>query len=159
MRYFLLIFFLTCFAVVAICGFRGSHSRRPAIELFPDMVRQNKVRPQTPSEFFPDEYASRPDPRRHGAPRRPPPSQRRGAQDQRPAGLSLRRLAGQHRPHCGNDQLGRRSILCPSPGNCSNAASSVFRSIACPATAPTATAKASPANTAWWGWPTSMTND
>jgi mono/diheme cytochrome c family protein len=59
MRYFLLLFFLTCFGVVAICGFRGSHSRRPQIELFADMVRQNKVRPQTPSEFFPDQLASR----------------------------------------------------------------------------------------------------
>jgi mono/diheme cytochrome c family protein len=59
MRYFLLLFLLTCFGVVAICGFRGSHTRRPPIELFPDMVRQNKVRPQTPSEFFPDERASR----------------------------------------------------------------------------------------------------
>jgi mono/diheme cytochrome c family protein len=59
MRYFLLLFFLTCFAVAAICGFRGSHSRRPPIELFADMVRQNKVRPQTPSEFFPDQFASR----------------------------------------------------------------------------------------------------
>jgi mono/diheme cytochrome c family protein len=59
MRYFLLLFFLMCLAVVAICGFRGRHSRRPPMELFPDMVRQNKVRPQTPSEFFPDQYASR----------------------------------------------------------------------------------------------------
>jgi mono/diheme cytochrome c family protein len=59
MRYFFLLFFLTCFAVVAICGFRGSLTRRPQIELFPDMVRQNKVRPQTPSEFFPNQYASR----------------------------------------------------------------------------------------------------
>jgi hypothetical protein len=62
MRWFLLIFFLTCFAVLAVCGFRGSHSRRPPIELFPDMVRQNKVRPQTPSDFFPDGFASRPIP-------------------------------------------------------------------------------------------------
>ena len=59
MRYFLPPFLLTCFAVVVICGFRGSHSRRPPIELFADMVRQNKARPQTPSEFFPDQYASR----------------------------------------------------------------------------------------------------
>jgi len=59
MRYFLLLFFLTCFGVVAICGFRGSHSSRPQMELFPDMVRQNKVRPQTPSDFFADQYASR----------------------------------------------------------------------------------------------------
>jgi mono/diheme cytochrome c family protein len=59
MRYFILLFFLTCFGVVAVCGFRGSHSRRPPIEIFPDMVRQNKVRPQTPSEFFADHWASR----------------------------------------------------------------------------------------------------
>jgi mono/diheme cytochrome c family protein len=62
MRYFLLIFVLTCFAVVAVCGFRGSHSRRPPIELFADMVRQNKARPQSPSEFFPDQFSSRPFP-------------------------------------------------------------------------------------------------
>lgn len=62
MRYFLLIFVVTCLAVVSIAGFRGSHSRRTPIEIFPDMVRQNKVRPQTPSQFFPDEYASRPFP-------------------------------------------------------------------------------------------------
>lgn len=62
MRYFLFIFFLTCFAVVAVCGFRGSHSRRPPIELFADMVRQNKVRPQSPGEFFPDQFSSRPYP-------------------------------------------------------------------------------------------------
>jgi len=59
MRHFLLVFLLTCFAVAAICGLRGSHSRRPPIELFPDMTRQNKARPQTPSELFPDEFASR----------------------------------------------------------------------------------------------------
>jgi mono/diheme cytochrome c family protein len=59
MRYFLLLFVLSVIGVVSVAGFRGSHSRRPPIELFPDMVRQNKVRPQTPSEFFPDERASR----------------------------------------------------------------------------------------------------
>jgi len=62
MRYFILLLFLTCIAVVGICGFRGSHTRRPSIELFPDMVRQNKVRPQTPSDFFSDQHASRPIP-------------------------------------------------------------------------------------------------
>ncbi|HEY3864150.1 MAG TPA: cytochrome c [Verrucomicrobiae bacterium] len=62
MRYFVLLFFLACFSAVAILGFRGSISHRPPMELFPDMVRQNKVRPQTPSEFFPDQHASRPIP-------------------------------------------------------------------------------------------------
>ena len=59
MRYFLLLFFLTCVAVVGVSGFRGSHSRRPQLEIFPDMVRQNKVRPQTASEFFADQESSR----------------------------------------------------------------------------------------------------
>jgi mono/diheme cytochrome c family protein len=59
MRYFLLIFFITCVATVGILGFRDSHTRRPPIELFPDMVRQNRVRPETPSEFFPDQMSSR----------------------------------------------------------------------------------------------------
>lgn len=59
MRYFLLLYVLAIVAVVSIAGFRGSHSRRPPIEIFPDLVRQNKVRPQTPSEFYPDGYSSR----------------------------------------------------------------------------------------------------
>jgi mono/diheme cytochrome c family protein len=59
MRYFLLLFFLTGVAVVGVCGFRGSLTRRPSIEIFPDMVRQNKVRPQTPSDFFADQHSSR----------------------------------------------------------------------------------------------------
>jgi mono/diheme cytochrome c family protein len=59
MRYFILAFFLACVTVVGIAGFQGSHSRRPPIEIFPDMVRQNKVRPQTPNDFFPNQMASR----------------------------------------------------------------------------------------------------
>lgn len=59
MRYFLACFFLLVLAVVSVAGFRGCTSRRPPIELFADMVRQAKVRPQTASEFFPDAVASR----------------------------------------------------------------------------------------------------
>ncbi len=59
MRYFYLIFFLTCVTVIGLAGFLGSKSRQPPIELFPDMVRQNKVRPQSPSEFFADGRSSR----------------------------------------------------------------------------------------------------
>ncbi len=59
MRYFLLLFLVSGIGLAGICGFRGSLSRRPPIELFPDMVRQNKVRPQTPSDFFPDQWSSR----------------------------------------------------------------------------------------------------
>jgi hypothetical protein len=59
MRYFFLLFFLGAIGVVTVCGFRGSKSSRPPIEIFPDMVRQNKVRPETPNDFFPDQMASR----------------------------------------------------------------------------------------------------
>ena len=59
MRYFLLIFAVCVVMVVAIAGKRGDMSRRPPIELFPDMVRQPKLRPQTPDSFFDDGRASR----------------------------------------------------------------------------------------------------
>ena len=60
MRYFLLIFAICTVMVVAIAGKRGSISRRPPIELFPDMNRQPKLRPQVPNAFFADGRSSRP---------------------------------------------------------------------------------------------------
>ena len=39
-------------AVVGIAGFRGSLSRKPPIEIFPDMNRQLKLRPQEANPFF-----------------------------------------------------------------------------------------------------------
>lgn len=60
MRYFLLGFLLLCLAVVSIAGFRGDITRRPPIELFPDMDRQPKLRPQTTSTFFDDALSYRP---------------------------------------------------------------------------------------------------
>lgn len=59
MRYFVLGFLLLCVLVVGIAGFRGSPSRKPPIEVIPDMDRQPKIRPQTPSDFFADGRASR----------------------------------------------------------------------------------------------------
>jgi mono/diheme cytochrome c family protein len=59
MRYFLLIFALLVALVVVFAGTRGSMSRKPPIEVFPDMVRQPKMRPQTYSEFFADHRSSR----------------------------------------------------------------------------------------------------
>ncbi|MDB6067760.1 MAG: cytochrome [Pedosphaera sp.] len=59
MRYFLLFFVLCTVMVVAIAGKRGSISRRPPIELFADMNRQPKLRPQTPDAYFADGKASR----------------------------------------------------------------------------------------------------
>jgi mono/diheme cytochrome c family protein len=52
MRYFLLAFILVGVLVVSIAGFRGSKSPRPPIELFNDMDRQPKLRPQAWNAFF-----------------------------------------------------------------------------------------------------------
>ncbi len=54
LRGFLLIFLLVTIAVVAVFGFRGQKTTAPPWELFPDMVRQMKVRAQAPLEFFAD---------------------------------------------------------------------------------------------------------
>src|SRR5579872_946691 len=60
MRYLIFIFALCTVVVMGIAGKRGSLSRRPPIELFPDMNRQPKLRPQTPDAFFEDGKSSRP---------------------------------------------------------------------------------------------------
>jgi Cytochrome C oxidase, cbb3-type, subunit III len=39
-------------AIVGIAGFQGRMSRKPPIEVFPDMDRQAKLRPQEPNRFF-----------------------------------------------------------------------------------------------------------
>jgi len=62
MRYILLTFVAVVAVVLAVAGFRGSTSRRPPIEIFADMVRQAKQRPQFQSEFFADQRGSRPRP-------------------------------------------------------------------------------------------------
>ena len=59
MRYFLLAFIVAVALVVGIAGSRGKLSRKPPIEVFPDMDRQPKIRPQTASAFFADGRASR----------------------------------------------------------------------------------------------------
>ncbi len=58
--YFLLALILAVVTVVSIAGFRGDHSTRPPMELFPDMVHQDKVKDQVTSSFFADGMASRP---------------------------------------------------------------------------------------------------
>jgi hypothetical protein len=45
-------------AVVGIAGFQGRMSRKPPIEVFPDMDRQAKLRPQKPDSFFPNGVSS-----------------------------------------------------------------------------------------------------
>ena len=60
LRGFFLIFLLTGVAMLAFLGFRGQRSTAPPIEVFPDMVRQMKVRPQADLAFFADERGMRP---------------------------------------------------------------------------------------------------
>ncbi len=60
MRY---VYFATAFLVVlviSIAGFRGRISTKPPVEVFPDMDRQAKYKPETPSPFFADGRADRP---------------------------------------------------------------------------------------------------
>src|SRR6185503_7947984 len=59
MRYFLLVFGVTVIAIMVVAGFRGDTSRRPPIELFPDMDRQPKLRPQAHNSLFADQLSSR----------------------------------------------------------------------------------------------------
>jgi mono/diheme cytochrome c family protein len=54
LRGFLLISLLFTIAIIAVFGFRGQKSTEPPLEVFPDMVRQPKVRAQAPLEFFAD---------------------------------------------------------------------------------------------------------
>jgi mono/diheme cytochrome c family protein len=60
LRGFFLIFILIGVAIVAVFGFRGQKSTGSPIEVFPDMVRQMKVRAQAPLAFFADGRGSRP---------------------------------------------------------------------------------------------------
>jgi mono/diheme cytochrome c family protein len=59
LRGFLFIFLLTGLALVAFLGFRGQKSTGSPIEVFPDMVRQPKVRAQAPLGFFADGRGAR----------------------------------------------------------------------------------------------------
>jgi mono/diheme cytochrome c family protein len=45
-------------AVVGIAGFHDGLSRKPPLEIFADMNRQPKLRPQTPNSFFPNGMSS-----------------------------------------------------------------------------------------------------
>jgi mono/diheme cytochrome c family protein len=54
LRGFLVIFVLCTIATLAVLGFRGQTGKKPPFEIFPDMVRQMKVRAQAPLDFFAD---------------------------------------------------------------------------------------------------------
>ncbi|HJT82217.1 MAG TPA: cytochrome c [Chthoniobacterales bacterium] len=59
LRGFILISLLLTITAIAYLGFRGEKSSKPPFELFPDMVRQPKVRAQAPLDFFADRRGSR----------------------------------------------------------------------------------------------------
>lgn len=59
LKYFFALFALLILVVVSIAGFRGQFSKRPPIELFPDMDNQPKVKSQVPSKFFADGRGNR----------------------------------------------------------------------------------------------------
>jgi mono/diheme cytochrome c family protein len=56
--YFILVFVASAAAVFAIVGLPGHLSRKPPLEVFPDMDRQAKLRPEKPFEFFPNGLTS-----------------------------------------------------------------------------------------------------
>jgi mono/diheme cytochrome c family protein len=60
MRYLLAIFVLSVLATIGVLGFRGTHSRRTPLYIFPDMERQLKLRPQKPNAFFTNGLSSQP---------------------------------------------------------------------------------------------------
>lgn len=62
MRIFLAIYLFLIVAVVTIFGFRGSHSTKPPIEIFPDMDRQARYKPQGENQFHSDRRNDRPIP-------------------------------------------------------------------------------------------------
>ena len=59
MRYFLTILLLVIITVLAIAGFRGSYSSKPPLEIFPDMDRQPRLKPQSEFSFWEDGRADR----------------------------------------------------------------------------------------------------
>ena len=60
MRYFLFSFIIAVALVIGIAGSRGKLSRKPPIEVFPDMDRQPKFKPQAETEFFGNGMTDRP---------------------------------------------------------------------------------------------------
>ncbi|MEO0508743.1 MAG: cytochrome c [Verrucomicrobiota bacterium] len=62
MRIFLIIYVFLIAAVVSIFGFRGQLSEKTPIEIFPDMDRQARYKPQGENGFFSDGRNDRPVP-------------------------------------------------------------------------------------------------
>ncbi len=62
MRIFLAIYVFAIVAAVSILGFRGTTSTKPPLEVFPDMDRQARYKPQAENKFFADGRNDRPVP-------------------------------------------------------------------------------------------------
>jgi len=60
MRYLVLSIAAAILAVIGLFGFRGELTRKPPLEVFPDMDRQYKLRPLEPSTFFKNRNSSQP---------------------------------------------------------------------------------------------------
>ena len=60
MRYLVLGIAAAVLMVIGLFGFRGELSRKPPLEVFPDMDRQYKLRPLEPSTFFKNRNTSQP---------------------------------------------------------------------------------------------------
>ncbi|MEC8929304.1 MAG: cytochrome c [Verrucomicrobiota bacterium] len=60
MRYLVLGIAAAVLMVIGLFGFRGELSRKPPLEVFPDMDRQYKLRPLEPSAFFKNRNTSQP---------------------------------------------------------------------------------------------------
>jgi mono/diheme cytochrome c family protein len=56
--YIFVIIFVGAATMFSIAGLQGRLSRQPPIEVFPDMDRQAKLRPQKPNDFFPNGVSS-----------------------------------------------------------------------------------------------------
>jgi mono/diheme cytochrome c family protein len=56
--YIFVIIFAGAAILFSIAGLQGRLSRQPPIEVFPDMDRQAKLRPQKPNDFFPNGVSS-----------------------------------------------------------------------------------------------------
>lgn len=62
MRIFLIIYVFVIAAVISTLGFRGATSTKPPLEVFPDMDRQARYKPQAENQFFADGRNDRPVP-------------------------------------------------------------------------------------------------
>ena len=60
LRYFFIAFTLLVLLIISMTGLRGWKSKRPPLEIFPDMVRQPKYKAQSESDFYADNRSARP---------------------------------------------------------------------------------------------------